>query len=369
MAGDPLRALAALAVVLLHAAYQPDGLKAAYGDVFARLFTVMPVAVSVFFVLSGYLIARPFVRAYLAADPLPSLRGYLVRRALRILPAYWATVTVLLWLYGAQGESGWGILAAYGLQQSVLELPIRLLFPQTWSIAVEIGFYLFVPVAALVCVALARVVGPRRRLALLGMLLAAAWLVSVALHHVVSEQLRVTLPVLFWGFVPGIALAALEQTRARDWASRPGARALPAALVALSVASFALLMALGIGPFASTSVAPIVCATVGSAALVAAPLVRQWSGRSCWRWLDNRPLHWIGARSYSLYLIHFTVILQLQPKVWGAASGWSALGSMMLLALPASLLLSHSLYELVERPFQQRRLPWRRAPRYAGATS
>ncbi|SCB30146.1 Peptidoglycan/LPS O-acetylase OafA/YrhL, contains acyltransferase and SGNH-hydrolase domains [Rhizobium miluonense] len=50
--------------------------------------------VSVFFVLSGFLLSRPFWLALDRAQPLPSLRIYTMRRAARILPGFWFALTV-----------------------------------------------------------------------------------------------------------------------------------------------------------------------------------------------------------------------------------------------------------------------------------
>ncbi|HEY6779995.1 MAG TPA: acyltransferase [Thermoleophilaceae bacterium] len=379
-AGDPLRALAALSIVVVHAAYQfgfePGGLPAVFGDVPARFFTAIPVAVNVFFVLSGYLIARPFVRAYLDGAPLPQIGRYLRNRALRIVPAYWVTLTVLLLLYGTLGSSAWGVLETYGFLQSLFLTPARGLFLQTWSVIVEVGFYLFVPLAAIVLsTSAARRLDRRGRLSVLAVGLVVAWVVSALIRNNVPEtigpfdKLQLTLPSFLWSFVPGIALSVIELSGGRALAARANLRRLPVALLALATFGYGVLMAMRGAPGLERSVAVIVFTTVASGAVVAAPLVLQWSGRPCWRWLDNRPLHWVGVRSYSLYLVHLAVLEELREPVFDVASGWPAFGLLLLLGLPLSLLLSHLMYELVERPFLQRRLPWRRPAREATAAA
>ena len=52
--------------------------------------------VALFFVLSGFLLARPFWQALDRREPLPSLRVYAMRRAARILPGFWLALTVTL---------------------------------------------------------------------------------------------------------------------------------------------------------------------------------------------------------------------------------------------------------------------------------
>jgi peptidoglycan/LPS O-acetylase OafA/YrhL len=57
-------------------------------------FTMGAFGVAAFFVLSGYLLARPFWVALDAGQPMPSLRTYGLRRAARIVPGFWLALTV-----------------------------------------------------------------------------------------------------------------------------------------------------------------------------------------------------------------------------------------------------------------------------------
>lgn len=112
IAGDPLRGLAALGVVFYHAgaiALQSTGHGGPTVD-WPRAFGVLgePLSsgangVRVFFVLSGYLIARPFLHAYVDGRRGPGIPTYLVKRATRLLPALWVTILVVVALTGAGG--------------------------------------------------------------------------------------------------------------------------------------------------------------------------------------------------------------------------------------------------------------------------
>src|SRR6478672_6147076 len=91
-----LRGVAALLIVGTHAAYGTGKLSNGYlGAVYARL----EVGVPIFFVLSGFLLFRPWVQA--AADGVtpPSLRRYVFRRVRRIAPAYLVVVLIAFALY------------------------------------------------------------------------------------------------------------------------------------------------------------------------------------------------------------------------------------------------------------------------------
>src|SRR4051794_41542872 len=83
---DPLRAVAALCIVVTHtAAYSHFNSLNPLGAWTARL----DCGVAIFFVLSGFLLYRPFVAARLGGRPGPSVGRYARRRLLRIIPAYW----------------------------------------------------------------------------------------------------------------------------------------------------------------------------------------------------------------------------------------------------------------------------------------
>src|SRR6478672_3662235 len=111
IAGDPLRAIAALGVFGIHAVGQvvtstgyvpkmvePDHFATFYG-VLGHLFNGMAAFVGLFFALSGYLIARPFLPAVIEGARLPSIPTYLRNRALRIVPAFFVVFTAVLLIY------------------------------------------------------------------------------------------------------------------------------------------------------------------------------------------------------------------------------------------------------------------------------
>src|SRR5216684_333370 len=89
---DGLRAVAAGAVLVTHVGgltgYVLTGTPASW--VVSR----GNIGVPIFFVLSGLLLYRPWAAAALAGPPAVRVTTYLRRRALRILPAYWAVVPV-----------------------------------------------------------------------------------------------------------------------------------------------------------------------------------------------------------------------------------------------------------------------------------
>ena len=94
---DVTRSIAALGVLVTHVAFatgvvNPQRWGSPLRDVLPRL----DVGVTIFFVLSGLLVSRPFVRNVLAASPAPDTRTYGIRRLSRVYPVYWVVLAVTL---------------------------------------------------------------------------------------------------------------------------------------------------------------------------------------------------------------------------------------------------------------------------------
>ena len=91
-----IRAVAALLVMLTHAAYATGKYTHGYvGLVYSR----MEIGVPIFFVLSGFLLFGPWVKAVATDPPEPSVRRYAWHRVRRIMPAYVVTVLAAYLLY------------------------------------------------------------------------------------------------------------------------------------------------------------------------------------------------------------------------------------------------------------------------------
>ena len=89
---DSLRATAALAILLYHLAPATGALGApVVGDLALQL----QGGIALFFVISGFLLYRPFVWARVRGEPMPYVRAYAWRRVLRLVPAYWAALTIV----------------------------------------------------------------------------------------------------------------------------------------------------------------------------------------------------------------------------------------------------------------------------------
>jgi len=118
--------------------------------------------VAIFFVLSGFLLSRPFWKAWDAGEGMPSLRVYFLRRVARIGPGFWLVLTLSLlfgWLF-LDAPMNIGIFARYlaGLT-FVGDLHWFTMFPvdingPLWSIGFEVSSYIIMPIGFLALFAL-----------------------------------------------------------------------------------------------------------------------------------------------------------------------------------------------------------------------
>ena len=97
---DALRGLAALSVILYHADTRFPFPGTRLGQYLTQRNAGPPLtAVVLFFLISGFVLYRPFVAARLDGRPLPPLLPYAIRRVARIVPAYWVILALVsAWL-------------------------------------------------------------------------------------------------------------------------------------------------------------------------------------------------------------------------------------------------------------------------------
>lgn len=343
-----LRFLAALHVVTYHA-LRPALVDAAPGP--AAFLQSGPTAVTLFFVLSGFVL----VHAYGSA---PAPRPFLAARMARLVPLYWAALALALPLgLAARARGivddplGAGSLAlvATGLQAWVPDAALRW-NPPAWSLSCELFFYLLFP-------ALVRQVarlGPRGAI-VLG---AGAWLIGAALPLVylalapdglaaplITDEapwlnaVKLSPLARLPDFVVGVVAGQLFATGRRVGAALGLGALLLTLLVAGSGAVPSLVLHNGL-------LAPLFALFIAWLASSAGPLSRALSGRA---------LGLLGESSYALYLLHVPLMMwamaltrtrALPPSVALVAVG---------LAIPLSVV-AHLALERPARRWLRRRL-------------
>ena len=361
---NAVRAVAALSVMATHSAYWTGRYeRGPWNGLLARL----DLGVAVFFVLSGFLLFRPYAVALAGGGPFPSTRRYLTRRLLRIAPAYIVTVG----LTAAVLSDNWDRPASDWLRQLTFTQIYgsnHLLhgLSQTWSLCTEITFYLCLPALA---AGAARLLGGRWRPGLLFAGLGALGAVNVAWFYLVHQltgtvaaSMGLWLPShLIWfgaGMAMAVASAHLSHRPAREHGRLALLPSLADQLGTWWLISGALLL------LASTPLAgprSLITLTTwesvnrellgaGIATAFIFPLVfRPEPVGLVRKVLAHGSLRWLGEISYSIFLLHVLVLdFAFSFLDWPLFTG-SVLG-VFATVLPVSVALAALLYRFVELP-------------------
>lgn len=340
------RGLAALTIIVFHA-YQYDRVGAAgtyplQGTWIHPLLLGLDGMVDWFFVLSAFLLTLPFARALRAGHSAQGAKDFLGRRSVRIVPLYLVAVFVV-WAWRNPSLPGdWRDLVEHLTFTQVYDRKrIFYTIGPAWSLAVEVQFYLLF---ALLGVALTRLTRRRRPLApLIGaaLVLAAASVAWTLVAQLVLQRPHDDYPYWF-GLPPKLAVFAVGMLTAVAAVVRP---------LELSVRATRLLRSAGVAGFAAAcfsrgssggadALFHVECALAFAALVYAAACGRQ---RGMWhRIFASGFLPWVGLVSYSLYLWHEPLLLEvakhglLPTASAGAFAPTAAL--LMIVSLPAAWL-------------------------------
>ncbi|MSX03289.1 MAG: acyltransferase family protein [Actinobacteria bacterium] len=375
---DGLRAIAVLAVLVTHVSFIV-GLNRKGG--YAAVFSNLDAGVTIFFVISGFLLYRPFIAADFAGRTMATAR-YARRRFLRIVPLYWLVLTILAVfpphvINGVLTENWWHF---YFLVQTYSTSPdVRLGgMVQTWSLDIEVAFYVALPLYALVARKFLGGSDPAKRMKRDLIALAAIAAGSVALRSGLYESGNAVylynLGSYAGWFAVGMALAVVSASAS----AVPRAAAVGAFFGRRTVlaAAIAILIYLVLGVFTPADASgyrlqtlPVdllyFIATALMAGLLVSVAVFAPDGerrRLPARVLSNRALAWVGMISYGVFLWHMALMFMILGRVWpfvGDQPVGVRLVVVVLLTAALSVPIAAVTYYLVERPILRFKEPRR----------
>ncbi|MFZ0043023.1 MAG: acyltransferase [Solirubrobacteraceae bacterium] len=323
---DALRGIAVLCIIAYHVT-SLTGLfnRPVIGDLFAVLGNQ---ALIFFFVISGFLLYRPYVNAHRRGRPVPSARRYARRRFLRIVPAYWVALTILAIYPGISGVFSGDWWRYYFFLQGYSNRTLLHGIPPAWSLTVEVSFYLLLPLWALLVRRLSGLLGRgswlRAELTLLAFPALLGLSIQVAASRLLISSLLATtlLGECVW-LALGMALAVASvrgEERPHPGAVRRLVIDHPAVCwlgaIACLIGATAVLHPGGlfniiislheVQPLARTLGGIVL--TAGMATFLVAPAVfGENAGGVPRRILAWSPLKLLGLISYGVYLYHLTI--------------------------------------------------------------
>jgi peptidoglycan/LPS O-acetylase OafA/YrhL len=354
---DVLRFVGALAVLTTHVAFQ-TGEYFRHG-LLGMLLARMDIGVAIFFVLSGFLLSRPWWTSAETGGSPPRLGRYALKRLLRIWPVYLVTVAVAYAVVPGNEDSGARdrLVSALLLDTYVDDtLPYGL--TQMWSLSVEVAFYAALPL--LMWIASRRSRAPWDIVLLVGLVvLNIVWIVAVApaIDEVLDWAPGLWLPGYLAWFAAGMWLArtyvrhrsvsghppwivSLGQQPGACWTAAVG-------LLLLAATPLAGPVTLEPGTTGQSVTKSLVYAAIGL--LVVAAGVWAPSGGLFRRTSSARVLRHLGHVSYSIFCTHLIVLALLQERLdYELFSGRFPM--MWAFTALVTLAVSELTYWLIERP-------------------
>ena len=339
-----LRGIAALSVVLLHIigtypllpwiAEKPGGSIISFALVYTLVRVVIAggSAVILFFVLSGFVLALPFV-----GGNTPSTSSFIARRICRIYIPYAVALIFVLairtavavhyvpgttesfgtyWSHAIDARTVIGYLGMTGSSQQIKDTDFV-----AWSLVHEMRISLLFPVLMIALQSM-RSTGTRIATSLLFSTACMCALAQISTSPSASSAvLNAGRSLLDTGHYVWLFVVGIEIARHRRWLLELGNRVHPAFLLTALVISLCLYCAQGEAAPPGVQAISIFLVGFGSAGIVALALMSSRIEAL----LTVRPCVFLGEISYSLYLIHPVILLGMVHGLDGRIPGWLTL--------------------------------------------
>lgn len=369
---DTLRAIGALAVLTTHTAFQA-GAYLSHG-VWGTLLARLDVGVAIFFVLSGFLLARPWLARAAAGLPPPSRRRYYEKRLLRIYPVYAVTVVIALtWTSENEGAGLRTWVSSLLLADPYTSEQLPHALTQMWSLTAEVAFYAVLPLLMWLALGRAHALRPRRVLGLVVSMTAASvvWILFLSdpLQERISGAPGLWLPAFSSWFAVGIALALVhvlhQHGRLPDWvrplidlARMPGVCwAMIGGLLLAAATPVAGPVMFQIGSHGQILTKHLLYAAIGGLMVLTGMFADRTGGYS--RVMSWRPLRHLGRISYGIFCIHLVVLAWIYAATDYTVFGGDGL-EIWVLTLAFSVVAAELLYRVLEVPSGRIADRWRR---------
>jgi peptidoglycan/LPS O-acetylase OafA/YrhL len=313
--------------------------------------------VDLFFVLSGFLLSLPFARSALTQSPHQPIKRYYKRRLLRVFPAYYAQLLIILvtgaWFVSWRSLEGTSLLAHLVMFFNIGLDPVRPLVGVWWTLPIELSFYLMLPLIAsflrpwrwivflLLCISLS--------------ILYRTWSAS-QLGAVTAEGV-----VLLANHIPGSLpefLMGASAAMVVQWFDVNSIKKPPVWVLDLMLATGATLAIMWLWNVLYPNVSTywqghwsMIIAPVAFGFPLSLMVISLYWGSRIGRLIFANPvIYYLGLISYSLYLWHFIVLQQLEV-ILGDANETLQGFPRFLISLLLVVLVSSVSYFAFERPF------------------